>query len=51
MLPQPNWSSTDHIKKVDELILDLKNTKDLTLTKINLSSGIIVAVRKDSVVL
>ena len=43
MLSQPNWPSADHATKVNELILALENTEDLVVTKMNWSSGIIIA--------
>ena len=43
MLSQPSWPATDHAKKVNELILALENTENLVVTKINWSSGIIIA--------
>lgn len=43
MLPQPGWPSADHATKVNELISTLENTKDLTLTRMNWSSGIVIA--------
>ena len=44
MLAQPNWPS-GHQELVDELIDHLEEREDLTLTKLNWSTGIIVAVK------
>ena len=44
MLPQPNWPE-GHAVKADEFIMTLENRKDITLTKLNWSTGIIIAVK------
>lgn len=44
MLAQPNWPK-GHQKKVDELIEYLENRKDFNLTKMNWSTGIIIATK------
>ena len=44
MLPQPNWYD-GHAQRVDEFISLLENRKDLTLTKLNWSTGIIIATK------
>ncbi|WP_125718972.1 O-methyltransferase [Flavobacterium ustbae] len=41
MLPQPNWPN-DHDKNVDILIQDLEKRKDIQLTKMNWSTGLIL---------
>lgn len=48
MLPQPNWPSLDHAVKVNELISALENTEDLVLTKMNWSTGIVIATKLNS---
>lgn len=48
MLPQPNWPSVDHATKVQELISTLENTEDLVLTKMNWSTGIVIATKLNS---
>jgi len=45
MIPQPNWP-TGHQDHVDKLIVDLEKRNDITLTKLNWSTGLILAVRK-----
>ena len=45
MKAQPNWPD-GHQKHVDELIEYLENRNDINLTKMNWSTGIIVAVKK-----
>ncbi|QDO95290.1 methyltransferase domain-containing protein [Formosa sediminum] len=45
MLVQPNWP-VGHQKSVDKLIVYLENRKDFNLTKMNWSTGIIIAIRK-----
>ena len=45
MLPQPTWQE-DHAPKVERLIADLESRSELTLTKLNWASGIIIAVKK-----
>lgn len=44
MLPQSNWPE-GHAEKATALINDLENRPDLVLTKLNWSTGIIVAVK------
>lgn len=44
MLPQPNWPD-NHQANVDKLIDYLEERKDLTLTKMNWSTGIIIAAK------
>ncbi len=45
MLPQPNWPE-GHALKAEKLIGDLDKRTDLLLTKMNWSTGMIVAVKK-----
>ncbi|MFV8342961.1 O-methyltransferase [Flavobacterium sp. XS2P39] len=45
MLAQPNWPN-GHQDNVDKLIEYLENRKDFTLTKMNWSTGIIIATKK-----
>jgi predicted O-methyltransferase YrrM len=45
MLPQPNWPD-GHDKKAAKLIADLEQRTDLTITKQNWASGIIIGVKK-----
>jgi len=45
MLPQPNWPE-GHAEKATQFVIDLENHPDLTLTKQNWSTGIIIAVKK-----
>jgi len=45
MLPQPNWP-LGHDEKVNQLISKLDERNDLVITKLNLSTGIILAVKK-----
>ena len=45
MLPQPNWPA-GHAERVEKFIQELENRKDLILTKMNWSTGIIIAVKK-----
>jgi predicted O-methyltransferase YrrM len=45
MLPQPNWPD-GHEKKVKDLIYKLQERNDLLITKLNWSTGIIIAVKK-----
>lgn len=45
MLPQLNWPA-GHAKKVDDFINMLESKKDLVLTKMNWSTGIIIVVKK-----
>jgi len=44
MLPQPNWPQ-DHGPKVRALIAELENRRDLILTKMNWSTGIVIAAK------
>ncbi len=44
MSPQSNWPE-DHQSHVDRLVEYLENREDFTLTKINWSTGLIIAVR------
>ena len=44
MLPQPNWPD-GHEQRVDELISILENRKDLQITKLNWSTGIIIGTK------
>jgi predicted O-methyltransferase YrrM len=45
MLPQPNWPA-GHAEKADAFIHMLESRKDFILTKLNWSTGIIIAVKK-----
>ena len=45
MLPQPNWPA-DHAPRVPKLIATLEARKDLILSKISWSTGIIIAIKK-----
>jgi predicted O-methyltransferase YrrM len=45
MLPQPNWPS-GHAEKADVFIHMLESRKDLILTKLKWSTGIIIVVKK-----
>jgi predicted O-methyltransferase YrrM len=45
MLPQPNWP-LGHDKKAEEFINKLEERKDLSLTKMNWSTGIIIVSKK-----
>ncbi len=45
MLPEPNWPE-GHAEKAQQLIADLENNPELVLTKMNWSTGLIVAVKK-----
>jgi predicted O-methyltransferase YrrM len=45
MLPQPNWP-VGHAEKADSFIDMLESRKDLVLTKMNWSTGIIIVVKK-----
>ena len=45
MLAQPNWPN-GHQELVDELINELESRKDLEITKLNWSTGIIIGVKK-----
>jgi len=45
MLPQPNWPE-GHDKKVNDLINNLEARKDLVITKMNWSTGIIIVTKK-----
>jgi predicted O-methyltransferase YrrM len=44
MLPQPNWPD-GHAERVDTFIQDLEARKDIVLTKLNWSTGIIIATK------
>lgn len=44
MLPQQNWPD-GHANRVDEFVLMLENRDDITLTKLNWSTGIIIATK------
>lgn len=44
MLPQPNWPA-GHAERVEAFINDLAVRKDITLTKLNWSTGIIIVTR------
>jgi predicted O-methyltransferase YrrM len=44
MLPQRNWPDS-HAQKVDELISILENRKDLLITKLNWSTGVIIGTK------
>ncbi len=45
MLPQDNWPE-GHAEKAKRLIQDLEKRTDITLTKLNWVSGIVIAVKK-----
>lgn len=47
MLPQPSWPQ-DHAPKVPKLISTLEQRKDLNITKMNWSTGLVVAVKKQT---
>jgi predicted O-methyltransferase YrrM len=44
MIPQPNWP-VGHAEKVEKFIKELESRKDLILTKLNWSTGIIMVVK------
>ncbi|HZF40483.1 MAG TPA: class I SAM-dependent methyltransferase [Blastocatellia bacterium] len=44
MLPQPNWPD-GHAQQVDELISILENRKDLLITRLNWSTGVIIGTK------
>jgi predicted O-methyltransferase YrrM len=44
MLPQPNWPD-GHAERVEQFIARLENRNDLVLTKMNWSTGIIIAAK------
>lgn len=48
MLTQPNWPD-GHQKNVDKLIAYLENRKDFNITKMNWSTGIIIATKKHEI--
>ena len=48
MLPQPNWPE-GHADRVEKFILMLENRRDLILTKMNWSTGIIVAAKTSTI--
>ncbi|MEM6634018.1 MAG: class I SAM-dependent methyltransferase [Bacteroidota bacterium] len=45
MLPQPNWPE-GHAEKAEALIESLENRKDLILSKMEWSTGVIIAVKR-----
>jgi hypothetical protein len=45
MLPQPNWP-LGHDEKVKSLMDKLDERNDLVITKLNWSTGIVIAVKK-----
>jgi predicted O-methyltransferase YrrM len=45
MLPQPNWP-LGHDEKVNDLTVKLEERKDMVITKLNWSTGIVIAVKK-----
>ncbi|MES2730665.1 MAG: class I SAM-dependent methyltransferase [Bacteroidota bacterium] len=45
MLPQPNWPN-EHQENADQLVAYLESRNDLTVTKFNWSTGILLAVKK-----
>lgn len=45
MMPQPNWPE-GHEKKVNQLINDLEKQRNLNLTKMNWSTGVVIATKK-----
>ena len=47
MLPQPNWPA-GHEDKVLKLIHDIETRQDLTITKLNWATGIIIATKNNS---
>tara|TARA_R110002126_G_scaffold139217_2_gene283840 strand:+ start:661 stop:1254 length:594 start_codon:yes stop_codon:yes gene_type:complete len=49
MLAQPNWPN-GHQENVDKLIVYLENREDFTLTKMNWSTGIIIATKRHRLV-
>jgi predicted O-methyltransferase YrrM len=48
MLPQPNWPD-GHAEKAINFVKKLESRTDLTLTKMNWATGIIIAVKKNNV--
>jgi predicted O-methyltransferase YrrM len=44
MLPQPNWPA-GHAGRVEAFIKDIENRKDIIITKLNWSTGVIIAVK------
>jgi hypothetical protein len=44
MLPQPNWPD-GHAEKVQGLLADLDARQDLTLVRLNWSTGIVIATK------
>jgi len=44
MLPQPNWPE-GHDEKASKLLDYLDQRKDLTLTKLSWSTGVVIAVK------
>lgn len=45
LLPTPSWPE-EHAKKVEDLISYLDNREDLVITKLNWSTGLIIATKK-----
>lgn len=45
MLPQANWPE-GHAEKADQLLKNLEQRTDITITKLNWASGIVIAVKK-----
>jgi predicted O-methyltransferase YrrM len=45
MLPQPNWPE-GHAEKAINFVKKLESRNDLTLTKMNWATGIIIGVKK-----
>ena len=45
LLPIPSWPE-EHVKKVEDLISYLDNREDLVITKLNWSTGLIIATKK-----
>ena len=45
MTVQPNWPD-GHEENVDKLVEYLENKQDFNLTKLNWSTGLVIAVRK-----
>lgn len=46
MIPQPNWPE-GHSEKAENLTAYLESRKDLTMTKMNWSTGVIICTKKD----
>ena len=47
LLPQPNWPP-NHGTSVAQLVVDLQNRVDLWITQLDWSSGLLIAVKKDT---